>query len=83
MTGIEPAYLKAFGGQNAGLVLESGSRDRQIVARFGTEALRREGAAFEDRKINVRGIHFLAVQTSPEAQEFAGLWLLQELDLDD
>lgn len=83
MTGVEPAYLKAFGGQNAGLVLESGSRDRQIVARFTTEALRKEGTAFEDRKLDLRGIHFLAVQTSPEAQEFAGLWLLQELDLED
>ncbi|NJK72288.1 MAG: DUF1092 family protein [Synechococcaceae cyanobacterium SM2_3_60] len=58
MTGVEPAYLKAFGGQNAGLVLESGSRDRQIVARFTTEALRKEGTAFEDRKLDLRGIHF-------------------------
>ncbi|WP_017325065.1 Tab2/Atab2 family RNA-binding protein [Synechococcus sp. PCC 7336] len=81
MTGVEPVFLKAYGGQQAGLVLESGASDRDIVARFNSEATRAEGEGFERRKLEVRGLHFLGIQADPRSQSFSGLWLLREIDL--
>jgi hypothetical protein len=83
MTGVEPVFVKSFGGQQAGLVLESGGSDRTIVARFADENMRLEGQGFESRKLEVRGLHFLGIQSDPRAQAFAGFWLLREIDLPD
>ena len=38
-----------------------------------------QGAAFEKSKQNAQGFHFLAVQTSPEEEHFAGFWMLKEV----
>ena len=81
MTGVEPVFLKAFGGEQAGLVLEAGSSDRYILARFNTHKMRQEGDRFEDRKLDVRGLHFIGIQADPNAQSFAGFWMLREIDL--
>ena len=80
MTGIEPVFLKAYGGKQAGLVLEAGGDERYIVARFNDERTRQEGEGFESNKWNIRGTHFLAIQTNPQSQSFAGLWLLREVE---
>ncbi|MEM6445944.1 MAG: Tab2/Atab2 family RNA-binding protein [Cyanobacteria bacterium P01_D01_bin.123] len=80
MAGVEPVFLKAFGGQQAGLVLEVGINDRRIVARFNDDKTRAEGRGFEDRKIDARGLHFLGIQSDPRSQSFAGFWLLRDID---
>jgi hypothetical protein len=36
---------------------------------------------FEEAKQKAKGVHFLAVQSSPQTESFAGFWLLQEIDL--
>lgn len=80
MAGIDPVFLKAFGGQQAGLVLEAGLDDRRIVARFSDDKTRTEGRGFEDRKLDAGGLHFLGIQSDPRSQSFAGLWLLRDID---
>ncbi|MEO1134067.1 MAG: Tab2/Atab2 family RNA-binding protein, partial [Cyanobacteria bacterium J06639_1] len=80
MAGADPVFLKAFGGTQAGLVLESGMSDRRIVARFSDDKTRSEGRGFEDRKLDARGLHFMGIQTDPRSQSFAGLWLLRDVD---
>lgn len=81
MTGVEPVFLKAFGGEQGGLVLEAGSNDRYVLARFHNEGMRNEGNQFEGRKLDVRGLHFLGIQSDPDDRKFAGFWMLREVDL--
>ena len=81
MTGVEPVFLKAFGGEQAGLVLEAGASDRYVLARFSSDGMRQEGNQFEDRKLDVRGLHFIGIQSDPNDQSFAGFWMLREVDL--
>ncbi|MGF1490314.1 MAG: Tab2 family RNA-binding protein, partial [Prochloraceae cyanobacterium] len=35
-----------------------------------------EAKGFEAAKEKANGVHFLAVQSSPESESFAGFWLL-------
>lgn len=41
--------------------------------------LQAESRQFEDRKIAAGGVHFLAIQKSPEEESFAGFWLLLDV----
>ena len=81
MTGVEPVFLKAFWGERAGLVLEAGANERYVLARFNSDGMRQEGNQFEDRKLDVRGLHFIGIQADPNEQSFAGFWMLREVDL--
>ncbi|MBE9076644.1 Tab2/Atab2 family RNA-binding protein [Romeria aff. gracilis LEGE 07310] len=81
MSGLELAYLKAEGGapvSAAQLLLETGATDTWILANLGTAELQAEGQRFEAAKQAAGGVHFLAVQQRPEAEQFAGFWLMQE-----
>ena len=40
-----------------------------------------DATAFEAAKKLVGGLHFIAVQTRPEADEVAGCWLLRDREL--
>ena len=76
--GLELACLKAD-GDRACLLLETGVRDRY---RYGAWRRSREATAeatsWEAAKEGSGGLHFLAVQTDPDAPECSGLWLLRE-----
>jgi hypothetical protein len=61
------------------LLLETGASDSWIIANI-KDALILEGAkGFELAKEKANWVHFLAVQSSPTVEAFAGFWLLQEL----
>jgi len=81
MSGLELASVKYLPGKPAQLLLETGSNDSWVLATLGTDALKQEGEAFEAAKQAANQVHFLGVQTNPESEEFAGFWLLQELNL--
>jgi hypothetical protein len=38
-----------------------------------------EAQAFATAKQQANGVHFIAVQPNPQAESFAGFWLLQEV----
>lgn len=80
MSGLELAFLR-FNETPPQFVLETGASDSWILANLPTVALQTEAKAFEVAKREARHIHFVAVQSSAEAESFAGFWLMQELNL--
>ncbi|MBD2058062.1 Tab2/Atab2 family RNA-binding protein [Oculatella sp. FACHB-28] len=80
MSGLELAFLK-FNTSPPQLVLETGADNAWILINLPTPALQAEAKAFEIAKQQANQVHFIAVQTDPESETFAGFWLLQELNL--
>lgn len=78
MSGLELAWLKPD-LETRQLLLETGTNDRWILARLSTDQLLDEATQLNEAKQQVQQVHFLAVQSSPEASGFAGFWLLQEI----
>ncbi len=81
MSGLELAFLKFDSGAVARLILETGASESWILAKLKDPQTQSEAAGFEEAKQKALGVHFLAVQSSPQAESFAGFWLLQELNL--
>ena len=81
MSGLELAFLKFDSGPTARLILETGASESWILAKLKDPQTQAEAAGFEEAKQKALGVHFLAVQSSPQAESFAGFWLLQELNL--
>lgn len=59
------------------LRLETGVSDSWILADLTDEKSVAEARGFSKAKQLVQDIHFLAIQSSPESESFAGFWLLQ------
>ena len=81
MSGLELACLKFDSSPVARLLLETGASDSWILVNLKNSQTQAEAARFEDAKQKAKGVHFLAVQSSPKTESFAGFWLLQELNL--
>jgi hypothetical protein len=81
MSGLELGFLKYTTGRTPRLILETGGNDAWILADVVSEATQTEAARFEAAKQAAQGVHFLAVQSDPNSETFAGFWLLQELNL--
>jgi hypothetical protein len=80
LSGLELAGLK-YEQESARLLLETGMNDRWILINLPTAPLQTEAEQFEAAKQHSQQVHFLAVQTDPQAETFAGFWLLQEVNL--
>ena len=85
MSGVDPVFLKFernLMGDRTQMQLEASADARWILANLQApkdkEAIA-QGAAFEKAKQNAQGFHFLAVQTSPDIENFAGFWMLKEV----
>jgi hypothetical protein len=81
MSGIEPASIKFTPAPQSQLLLETGGSDSWILVDRLNSTTQAEGAKFEQAKQQAQGIHFLAIQASPDAENFAGFWLMQAMDL--
>lgn len=81
MSGLELAFLSVDEGPPVRLILETGASDRWILANLKNAQLQAEAEGFEAAKQQAQHVHFLAVQSDPAADTFAGFWLLQEHDL--
>ncbi|PZD73258.1 hypothetical protein C1752_02224 [Acaryochloris thomasi RCC1774] len=79
MSGLELAFLKFSPTPKPQLLLETGLVERWVLSNLQDPTLATEVEAFERTKQEAQQLHFLAIQSSPEAQDFAGFWLLQEL----
>jgi hypothetical protein len=60
------------------LRLETGGSDSWILINLTDEGAIAEARNFEQAKEKTAGVHFLAIQTNPEIESFAGFWLLKE-----
>lgn len=80
MSGLEMAYLQ-YSEKPSRLILETGADDSWILENLNTSQTRNDAEKFEKVKQQAQNVHFLAVQTDPSSESFAGFWLLQELSL--
>lgn len=78
LSGLELAFVK-FDPSTARLLLETGASDSWILANIKDAQTEAEAKGFELAKEQGAMVHFIAVQSSPTSESFAGFWLLQEL----
>lgn len=82
MSGLELAFVKFEQSPKfARLLLETGATESWILETLNNPKTRAEAEGFEVAKQKANGVHFVAVQSDPEAESFAGFWLLQEVNL--
>lgn len=80
MSGLELAFLR-YDQPTQTLLLETGGLDAWILANLANPELQAEAKNFEAAKQAANQVHFVAVQTDPNSEAFAGFWLLRELTL--
>lgn len=78
MSGLELGFLRLEAAKPPRLILETGVADSWILATLPTAELQAEAQRFETAKQAANQVHFMGVQSSPEAESFAGFWLMQE-----
>ncbi|NJL83487.1 MAG: DUF1092 family protein [Chloroflexaceae bacterium] len=76
MSGLEMGFVALEAGAPPNLVLETGVSDRWILAPLNRPELLAAAKQFEAAKKQANQAHFLAVQSGPESESFAGFWLL-------
>jgi hypothetical protein len=79
MSGLELASVRFDNTETARLLLETGANDSWILATLRDPKTLDEVKGFELAKEKAEMVHFLAVQSTPTSESFAGFWLLQEL----
>ncbi|MBD2770569.1 Tab2/Atab2 family RNA-binding protein [Iningainema tapete] len=78
ISGLELAWVK-FDQKEAKLVLETGAIESWILANIRKSQVA-EANSFEEAKQKANGVHFIGIQSDPQAESFAGFWLLQEIN---
>jgi len=83
MSGVDPVFLKFEPNlDKLQLILEAGEEARWILTnlnRFKNMGAIAQAEDFEAAKKASGGIHFVAIQTDPAIEHFAGFWLLKEI----
>ncbi len=82
MSGLEIASIELETDPAPRLLLETGLSDRWILAPLNKPELQTEAKDFEATKNAAQNLHFLAIQSGPTDQAFAGFWLLQTLEIE-
>jgi hypothetical protein len=81
MSGLELAAVELIdppSSQEAPqLILETGASDRWILLNLRQPNLLAEAQAFATAKQKSNQVHFLAIQSDPNSERFAGFWILQ------
>jgi hypothetical protein len=81
MSGLELAYLQFESGTPPIVRLETGSSESWILTNVNDPKTLYEAKGFEAKKENAQKVHFLAIQSKPESESFAGFWLLKQANL--
>ena len=76
--GLEPVQMTVEGRQ---LLLEAGQDDRWLVSDLDERSTEEITTALELSRNTMRGLQFIAVQTSPDEQSFAGFWMLRDIPM--
>ena len=74
--GLEPVRLLVEGRQ---LVLEAGQDDRWLVSDLDSAAADAIAGDLGRSKEQGKGLQFIAIQTSPDEQAFAGFWMMRDI----
>ena len=78
MSGLEMGFLKLELGIRSKLRLETGASDSWILANLTNDRTLAEAKGFAEAKSKANNVHFLAIQSNPNSESFAGFWLLKE-----
>ena len=78
MSGLEMGYLQLEKLPRPQLRLETGLSDSWTLVNLTNKDTVKQAEDFERAKQKANGVHFLAVQTDPDSEAFAGFWLLKE-----
>ncbi len=78
MSGLELGYLRLETGEYPRICLETGVSDSWVLVNLTDKNTLAEAEGFEIAKKQANGVHFLAIQSSPESQSFEAFWLLLE-----
>jgi len=81
MSGLELAFIQFLPSSPAKLLLNTGGNDCWILANLTNPSTIAEAQRFSEAKSKAKEVHFLAVQSDPESESFAGFWLLQEINI--
>ncbi|MCC5636516.1 Tab2/Atab2 family RNA-binding protein [Nostoc sp. CHAB 5844] len=81
MSGLELAFLRVENSPSTRLILETGATESWILANIKNPQTIVEAKGFTEAKQKANGVHFIGIQSSPQAESFAGFWLLQEVSL--
>jgi hypothetical protein len=81
MSGLELAFLRLDTSVGTRLILETGATESWILANIKNPQTVVEAKGFAEAKEKANGVHFIGIQSSPQAESFAGFWLLQEVAL--
>ncbi|MEB3199378.1 MAG: Tab2/Atab2 family RNA-binding protein [Synechococcaceae cyanobacterium] len=76
LAGLEPVRLDVVGRQ---LVLEAGQDDRWLLASLEEQEAEAAAAALAAARDHAGGLQFLAVQSSEQASQLEGFWMLRDL----
>lgn len=79
LSGLELSYLKFQEKPLSMMRLETGVSDSWCLANVTNAATLAEAKGFERAKAQAKQVHFLAIQSAPNSEAFAGFWLLQEM----
>lgn len=78
MSGLEMGYLQLEKSARPQLRLETGLSDSWTLINLTNQEIVNQAEDFETAKQKAHGVHFLAVQSDPNSEAFAGFWLLKE-----
>ena len=76
--GLEPVRLMLDQRQ---LVLEAGQDDRWLVSDLDANTAKDVDIALAAAREQVRGLQFIAIQSNPDEQSFAGFWMMRDVPL--
>jgi hypothetical protein len=77
MSGLELGFLMLEEGPYPRIRLETGVSDSWILANLTDPQTLTEAQNFNKAKNQVQNVHFLAIQSDPQSESFAGFWLLK------
>ena len=75
---VEPVRLKLNNNQ---LILEAGQDDQWLVSDLEDQTAKEFKKSLINSLKNAEGLQFIAVQSSPEDKNFAGFWMLKDLNM--
>lgn len=81
ISGLDLAFIRVEGTPPTQLLLETGAGDSWILENLKDKNIQKEAQEFAQAKEKAQQVHFLAVQSNPKSETFAGFWLLQEVNL--
>lgn len=76
MSGIELSQIQLQQGSLPRLILQTGTSESWILADITNPDTLKEAKGFQSTKEQAKGVHFLAIQSDPNSEAFAGFWLL-------